>query len=140
MKFRGGMFFSGFFTEVVGSMWLKLGGCVELGPPYFLSNSFGELLKAFPARISLFFGSGRSHAAQTGTFEFHESQVVLRFEFRESPSNSPGSQYERPRSVALASFACVDKTTKIITKSTRKDPFITSETSELSIETGIIMK
>ena len=54
--------------------------------------------------------------------------------------NSPVSQYERPRAVALASSACVDKTTKIITEFTRKDPFFTSETSELSTATGIIMK
>ena len=39
-------------------------------------------------------------------------------------SNSPVSQYERPRAVALASSACVDKTTKIITEFTRKDPFL----------------
>ena len=31
---------------------------------------------------------------------------------------------ERPRAVALASSACVDKTTKIITGFTRKDPFL----------------
>ena len=37
--------------------------------------------------------------------------------------NSPVSQYERPRAVALASSACVDKTTKIITEFTRKDFF-----------------
>ena len=57
--------------------------------------------------------------------------------------NSPVSQYERPRVVALASSACVDKITKIITEFTRKDPFFTSETSELStatVPTGIIMK
>ena len=39
-------------------------------------------------------------------------------------SNSPVSQYERPRAVALASSACFDKTTKIITEFTRKDPFL----------------
>ena len=39
-------------------------------------------------------------------------------------NNSPVSQYERPRDVALASFACVDKTTKIITEFTRKDTFL----------------
>ena len=38
--------------------------------------------------------------------------------------NSPISQYERPRAVALASSACVDKTTKIITEFTCKDPFL----------------
>ena len=38
--------------------------------------------------------------------------------------NLPVSQYERPRAVALASSACVDKTTKIITEFTRKDPFL----------------
>ena len=38
------------------------------------------------------------------------------------PPPAPVSQYERPRSVALASSACVDKTTKIITEFTRKDP------------------
>ena len=38
--------------------------------------------------------------------------------------NSPVSQYERPRAVALASSACVDKTIKIITEFTRKDPFL----------------
>ena len=38
--------------------------------------------------------------------------------------NWPVSQYERPRAVALASSACVDKTTKIITEFTRKDPFL----------------
>ena len=54
--------------------------------------------------------------------------------------NSPVSQYERPHAVALASSACVDKTTKIITEFTRKDPIFTSETSELSSATGIIMK
>ena len=37
--------------------------------------------------------------------------------------NSPVSQYERPRAVALASSACGDKTTKIITEFTRKDLF-----------------
>ena len=36
--------------------------------------------------------------------------------------NSPVSQYERPRAVALASSACVDKT--IITEFTRKDLFL----------------
>ena len=54
--------------------------------------------------------------------------------------NSPVSQYERPRAVALASSACVDKTTKIITDVTRKDPFFTSEMSELSTTKGIVMK
>ena len=39
-------------------------------------------------------------------------------------NNSPVSQYKRPRAVALASSACVDKTTKIITEFTRKDPFL----------------
>ena len=39
-------------------------------------------------------------------------------------TNSPVSQYERPRTVALASSACVDKTTNIITEFTRKDPFL----------------
>ena len=34
------------------------------------------------------------------------------------------SQHERPRAVALASSACVDKTTKIITEFTRKDPYL----------------
>ena len=34
------------------------------------------------------------------------------------------SQYERPRAVALASSKYVDKTTKIITEFTRKDPFL----------------
>ena len=34
------------------------------------------------------------------------------------------SQYEPPSAVALASSACVDKTTKIITEFTRKDPFL----------------
>ena len=57
-----------------------------------------------------------------------------------SSVDSPVSQYERPRAVALASSACVDKTTKIITEFTRKDPFFTSETSELSTATGIITK
>ena len=38
--------------------------------------------------------------------------------------NSPMSQYERPRVVALASSACVDKTTKIITEFTPKDLFL----------------
>ena len=38
--------------------------------------------------------------------------------------NSPVSQYERPRAVALASSACVDKITKIVTEFTRKDPFL----------------
>ena len=38
--------------------------------------------------------------------------------------NRPVSQYERPRAAALASSACVDKTTKIITEFTRKDPFL----------------
>ena len=33
-------------------------------------------------------------------------------------------QYERPRAVALASSACVDKTTKTITEFTCKDPFL----------------
>ena len=54
--------------------------------------------------------------------------------------NSPVSQYEHPHVVALASSACVDKTTKIITEFTCKDPFFASETSELSSATGIIMK
>ena len=54
---------------------------------------------------------------------------------------APVSQYERPRAVVLASSACVNKTTKIITEFTRKDPFLyTSETSELSTAKGIIMK
>ena len=53
--------------------------------------------------------------------------------------NSPVSQYERPRAVAFASSACVDKTTKIITEFTRKDLF-TSETSKLSTAKGISMK
>ena len=39
-------------------------------------------------------------------------------------SNSPVSEYERPHAVALASSACVNKTTKIITEFTRKDPFL----------------
>ena len=55
-------------------------------------------------------------------------------------SNRPVSQYERPRAVALASSACVEKTTNIITEFTHKYPFFTSETSELSTATGIIMK
>ena len=38
--------------------------------------------------------------------------------------NSPVLQYERPRAVTLASSACVDKTTKIITEFTGKDPFL----------------
>ena len=55
--------------------------------------------------------------------------------------NSPVSQYERPRAVALAISTCVEKTTKIITVFTCKDPsFFTSETSELSTAKGIIMK
>ena len=37
--------------------------------------------------------------------------------------NRPVSQYERPHTVALASSACVDKTTKIITEFPRKDSF-----------------
>ena len=49
--------------------------------------------------------------------------------------NRPISQYERPRAIGLASSACVDKTTKIITEFTHKDPFFTSETA-----TVIIMK
>ena len=36
----------------------------------------------------------------------------------------PVSQYQRPREVALASSACVDKTAKIIPEFTRKDPFL----------------
>ena len=59
---------------------------------------------------------------------------------RITPLNRPVSQYERPCAVALASSACLDRTTKIITEFTRKDPFFTSETSELSTATGIIMK
>ena len=39
-------------------------------------------------------------------------------------ANSPVSQYERPRAIALASSACVDKTTKIMTEFTRKHPFL----------------
>ena len=35
-------------------------------------------------------------------------------------TNSTISQYDRPRAVALASSACVDKTTKIITEFTHK--------------------
>ena len=51
------------------------------------------------------------------------------------------SQYERPRVVAFASSACVNKTTKIITEFTyTQRSFFTSETSELSTATGIIMK
>ena len=38
--------------------------------------------------------------------------------------NSPVSQYERPRVVALASSACVDIITKIITELTRKDTLL----------------
>ena len=45
----------------------------------------------------------------------------------------PFSNMSAPRAVALASSTYVNKTTKIITEFTRKDPFFTSETSELSI-------
>ena len=51
--------------------------------------------------------------------EYHRK--LISFKIRH---NSPLSQYERPRAVALASSACVDKTTKIITEFTRKDPFL----------------
>ena len=43
---------------------------------------------------------------------------------RVRPPCPPVSQYERPRAVALASSACVNKTTNIITEFTRKDPFL----------------
>ena len=46
------------------------------------------------------------------------------FLWSQSMNISPVSQYERPRAVALASSACVDKTTEIITEFTRKDPFL----------------
>ena len=41
-----------------------------------------------------------------------------------APTDSPVSQYERPRAVALASSASVDNTTEIFTEFTRKDPFL----------------
>ena len=44
--------------------------------------------------------------------------------YQHAKANSPISQYERPREVGLASSACVDKTTKIITEFTHKDPFL----------------
>ena len=46
------------------------------------------------------------------------------FTFSSYLTNSPVSQYKCPRAVALASSACVDKTTKIVTEFTRKDPFL----------------
>ena len=55
-------------------------------------------------------------------------------------TNSPVSQNERTREVALASSAYVDKTTKIITEFTRKDPFSHLKRSELSTAKGTIMK
>ena len=58
------------------------------------------------------------------------------FCFSGSVNNSPVSQYECPCTVALASSACVNKITKIITEFTRKDLFFTSETSELSTAKG----
>ena len=54
---------------------------------------------------------------------YNEKNNGLSFVTQKS-ANSPVSQYERPRAVALASSACVDKTTKIITEFTRKDPFL----------------
>ena len=54
--------------------------------------------------------------------------------------NWPVSQYELPRAVALASSACVNKTTKIITEVTRKDPFLHLKQANLSTAKGIIMK
>ena len=53
---------------------------------------------------------------------FHN--VTLPRNAHEANFNSPVSQYERPSAVALASSACVDKTTKIIIEFTRKDPFL----------------
>ena len=50
--------------------------------------------------------------------------VSMPLRYRLYTTNSPVSQYECPRAVALASSACVDKTTKIITEFTRKDPFL----------------
>ena len=43
---------------------------------------------------------------------------------RKESYNSLVSKYKCPRAVALASSACVDKTTKIITEFTCKDPFL----------------
>ena len=51
------------------------------------------------------------------------NQQILNF-LGHNQINRPVSQYERPRAVALASSACVDKTTRIITEFTHKDPFL----------------
>ena len=50
--------------------------------------------------------------------------ITFQIIINDAACNSPVSLYERPRPVALASSACVDKITKIITEFTRKDPFL----------------
>ena len=67
-------------------------------------------------------------ASQNGgiarTFTLGELSACIAPNCWKCTRNWPVSQYERPRAVALASSACVDKTTKIITEFTRKDPFL----------------
>ena len=54
-------------------------------------------------------------------------------------NNSPVLQYERPRAVALASSACVDKTTKIITDFARKDPFLHLKWANLKVPQQVLL-
>ena len=70
-----------------------------------------------------------SHEPDLGRFLYRVNKLIPR-KVRDanlirkvtSPTlNRPVSQYESPRAVALASSACVDKTTKIVTEFTRKD-------------------
>ena len=70
-----------------------------------------------------------SHEPDLGRFLYRVNKLIPR-KVRDanlirkvtSPTlNRPVSQYERQRAVALASSACVDKTTKIVTEFTRKD-------------------
>ena len=60
------------------------------------------------------------------------NQIFMRIHL--DSCNSPVSQYERPRAVALTSSACVAKTTKIITEFTRKDPFLHLKRANLVLQ------
>ena len=72
----------------------------------------------------------RNHRDQTCCCEntffllFYCENISLNMTVYVITFNRPVSQYERPRAVALASSACVEKNTKIITEFTRKDPFL----------------
>ena len=63
-----------------------------------------------------------NHQVKTRQIKKHRALVAE----KENADNRPVSKYERPLAVALASSACVDKTTKIITEFTRKDLFCIS--------------